>query len=785
MPHNGKVIYRGFIYQATYRISGAHPVGHYFGLLENGERFLIRDHRSQPTFYVRACDRSAALRLGAQAGKTTGAPVRSLVGEPLTPLVTAVPGDVPAIRERLHDAGLPTFEADLRFAYRRLIDAGVRCGVAIDGEPRPGRTDAGVDWLFDDPQLQPASVAVAPRVLALDIETDPTRDALLAISLYGCDEAIVLLCDPDRRPVPEGVRSFPDERSLLAHFVQRVRRADPDVLTGWNVIDFDLAQLLRFAERAKLILALGRDEQSPRLRQAEGYFGSSAVSLAGRLVLDGVDLLRGAFVSMESYALDAVARQVLGEGKVLKGDAKNRLGEILQGYRNDLPAFCAYSLADSRLVIDILSRLKLVELALARGQLTGMTPDRVAASIASFDYLYMIELHRRGIAAPTLKRPSRADRVPQAGGRVFEPRVGHYHDVWVFDFKSLYPSIIRTFNIDPLGFRGTADESPLPSGQIEVGGARFDRAPGILPALLDDLFPQRSAAKAAGNSVAAQAIKILMNSFYGVLGTSACRFYNPRIANAITAEGRRLLNWARDWFTQRGYAVLYGDTDSLFVLADRADPSAAAGRALAVQLNEDLSRVLSTEARVSSRLELEFEKRYEQLVLPALRGGTGGARKRYVGLREGDLEFVGMEVVRRDWTALARHTQRALYERLFRGEDVAGYLADRVRALRAGELDDELIYRKGLRKPVAEYTANTPPHVQAARKSASPAGGRRQVIAYRMTRAGPEPVDAQSAPVDLEHYVEKQLRPVAEPVLDLLGLNFAQVVGDDRQLGLF
>ncbi len=136
-----------------------------------------------------------------------------------------------------------------------------------------------------------------------------------------------------------------------------------------------------------------------RLRKAEGYFGSGQASIPGRLVLDGIDLLRGAFVRMDDYSLDAVARQVLGEGKAVKGDVRDRIDEILHNYRNDLPAFALYARTDARLAYDILRKLNLVPLAFERSRLTGMTPDRVAASIASFDFLYLSELrplqHRR------------------------------------------------------------------------------------------------------------------------------------------------------------------------------------------------------------------------------------------------------------------------------------------------------------------------------------------------------------------------------------------------------
>ena len=131
---------------------------------------------------------------------------------------------------------------------------------------------------------------------------------------------------------------------------------------------------------------------------------------------------------------------------------------------------------------------------------------------------------------------------------------------------------------------------------------------------------------------------------------------------------------------------------------------------------------------------MEFEKLYLKLFLPSVRHGASGARKRYAGLIDGhpDVEFTGMEVVRRDWTELAKEVQRELYKRLFAGEPVEDYLEQVAKALRSGELDDRLVYRKGLRKNPAKYTANTPPHVAAARKSSDPG----RVISYLITIAG-------------------------------------------------
>jgi DNA polymerase-2 len=421
-----------------------------------------------------------------------------------------------------------------------------------------------------------------------------------------------------------------------------------------------------------------------------------------------------------------------------------------------------------------------------------MTPDRVAASIASFDFVYLAHLHERKIVAPSVRSDDARVFVAQGGGHVLEPKPGVHPNVWVFDFKSLYPSIIRTFNIDPLGYV----ENPGSAGAAERendrslirtdDGAAFRRDPAILPMLLDELFPAREAAKRRGDGVASQAIKILMNSFYGVLGTPACRFHNPALANAITGQGRHVLLWSKAWFERAGYDVLYGDTDSLFVAGAPNDPTEARGlgRKLAERLTRDIGAYIAERWHVPSRLELEFEKLYLKLFLPSMRHSSGGARKRYAGLVHGNdvVEFVGMEVVRRDWTALAKQVQRELFQRLFGGESVHEYLANIVSRVRRGELDELLVYRKGLRKDLEGYTATTPPHVAAARKSTEQKG---RLIEYVMTTAGPEPVDRLIHPPDREHYVEKQIQPVAEPVLRALGLEFERVIGDDRQLGLF
>ena len=783
---------RGFILQASYRVVADSsdpgwparriPVVHLYGRLEEGGTFLVRDGRQRPQFYIPTAASERARALGAPDPEPVNK--HTFSGAPVSRISMPTPADIPGLRDRLHEGGIDTFEADVRFAMRYLIERGIKGGCEIEGAAIPG---GAVTWVIDDPVLRPADVRIEPRVLSFDIETEGKSERLLAISLYasGIDE--VLIVDGSERDMPERATRCRDEAAALDAFCARVAEIDPDVLTGWNVIDFDLVVLEKIAHRLRHSLRLGRDSGAMRLRKAEGYFGSGQASIPGRLVLDGIDLLRGAFVRMDDYSLDAVARKVLGEGKAVAGEVRDRIGEIIHNYKHDLPAFALYARTDARLAYEILQRLNLIRLAFARSQLAGMTPDRVAASIASFDFLYLTELERQGVVAPTVRADDSRVYAAQQGGHVLEPRTGLHPNVWVFDFKSLYPSIIRTFNIDPLSY--VANPTDQKADLIQVPGGAFRRSPAILPRMLDELFPRREAARKAGDDVASNAIKILMNSFYGVLGTPACRFYNPALANSITGTGREMLLWSKRWFETAGFEVLYGDTDSLFVRSRATDPEAACqqARQLVVALNEELVRYIGERWQVQSRMELEFEKLYLKLFLPRARHSTRGASKRYAGLLHGpadadNVEFVGMEVVRRDWTDLAKEVQRQLYQRLFTGQRVDTYLAAVVREVRTGTRDDALVYRKNLRKSADDYTATTPPHVVAARKSTQPP---ERLIRYVMTTAGAEPLDNVQHPLDREHYIDKQIRPVAEPVLITLGLDFERVIGDSRQIDLY
>jgi len=770
---------RGFILTPTYRVVGRRAVVHLYAVMESGAPALVVDDRVVPYFFVPAAAAARVGTLGAGA-RLVPSELRTFAGEPLLRVEVPIPQDVPPLRGRLAQAGVECLEADLRFAYRYLIDRGLRGGFSVEGafEER-----SGVGRVYRNPELAPADFAPRLRVLALDIETSLDGARLYSVAMAGAGGERVLMVG---RQAVAGAEVVPDERTLLERFLARVRSVDPDVLTGWNVCDFDLTMLLRFCRRAGLACTLGRNDDELELQRDQSFTREGRAVLCGRQVLDGLALLRSAFLRLEDYRLETAARTLLGRGKLI--GPEHRGVEIEAAYRDDPARLAAYNLEDCRLVLEILERTGLVDLAVRRSLLTGMQLDRVGAAIASVDSLYLGALRARSRVAPSV---GAADTTGAniMGGLVLDSRPGLYRNILVFDFKSLYPSIIRTFNIDPLTF-APADAPERDVVRTPSGAAFRRNEAGILPELVARLAVERARARTAGDAVGAQAIKILMNSLFGVLGSPASRLFSPAVANAITTAGQYVIRAAAAAVEARAHQVIYGDTDSLFV--DLGEPASGRAATRAEELRAAIAgavaEAVTRDFGCASHLELEFEKVYVRFFLPEVRGGATGSKKRYAGLVLGptggeELEVVGLEAVRRDWSEVARRFQRELLGLVFHDQPVAEFIRGFVGNLRAGRFDGELAYRKAIRKPLAEYTKTTPPHVKAARKKGTGTG---RIVTYLMTTAGPESVGETTAPPDYEHYVSQQLQPIAEAILRFLdGPDFAEIIGARRQLSLF
>lgn len=704
-------------------------------------------------------------------------------------------------QDRLQQQGIGFWEGDIRPPERYLMERFITAAAQIDAAVK----DAAAKTVpMVNPKLAPAADThwrPALTMLSLDIETSMDAKQLYSIGVW---------CDAGQKVfmVGEGIDNgkvifCPDAKQCLLAFFEFLHIVDPDILIGWSLVQFDLLTLENICKGLHMELRLGRAGQPIHWRHDDVETGRSYVVIPGRVALDGIELLKAANYRYESYSLQNVSEELLGEGKLLAGD--NRGDDITYLFKQDKLALAEYNLRDCELVWKIFQQQQLLDFAMERSQLTGLLLDRIGGSVAAFEYLYLPRLHRRGYVAPNLGELE--SDIYSPGGYVMNSQPGIYDNVLVLDFKSLYPSIIRTFLIDPCAF-WLAQHQQLDEEQTVPGfnGAYFAREGHILPQVIEQLSAARDRAKQHKNAPLSHAIKIIMNSFYGVLGSTGCRFFDPRVCSSITLRGHEIIQRSRDWIEQQGYAVIYGDTDSLFVWLENncvgKEPKNisqcdAIGKRLAKELNQWWRQTLLAEFTISSALEIQYETHYLRFLMPTIRGSDLGTKKRYAGLVDingkREMVFKGLENVRTDWTQLAKGFQSELYRKIFAGEDYLDFVRATNDEVLAGRRDLELIYRKRLRRHLHEYQKNVPPHVQAARKYVQITGKslrRGDWISYVITTSGPEPVgeyevdmSLRQSPIDYTHYTNKQLMPVADSILHFLNASMGQLV--DQQLSLF
>ncbi|WDY56143.1 DNA polymerase II [Pseudomonas sp. PSKL.D1] len=716
--------------------------------------------------------------------------LRDFEHRPVLGLYTRQHRQLMQLEQRLRNAGIDVFEADIRPPERYLMERFITAPVQFTGTP-----DA--QGVYCDAQLKPAPGYRPPlRLVSLDIETTE-RGELYSIALEGCGQRQVYMLGPANGAAAEvdfDLQYCDDRAALLVCLNQWMARHDPDAIIGWNLVQFDLRLLHEHAKRLQVPLNLGRNGEPMTLR-AHANGGHVFADAPGRLLIDGIEALRSATWSFPSFSLESVAQTLLGEGKAIDTPYQ-RMDEINRMFAEDKPSLARYNLKDCELVTRIFAHTRLLEFLLERASVTGLAVDRSGGSVAAFCHLYMPHMHRLGFVAPNLgSRPDEAS----PGGFVMDSRPGLYDSVLVLDYKSLYPSIIRTFLIDPVGLvEGLRQPDDAHSVEGFRGG-RFSRSQHCLPAIVERVWQGREAAKRDGNSALSQALKIIMNAFYGVLGSSGCRFFDPRLASSITMRGHQIMRQTRALIEARGYDVIYGDTDSTFVWLKGAhdeETAARIGRTLVAEVNHWWREHLRDTLGLECALELQYEVHYQRFLMPTIRGTDEGSKKRYAGLVERadgtqDMVFKGLESVRTDWSPLARQFQQELYGRVFRGEPYQDYVREYVRRTLAGEQDELLVYRKRLRRPLADYQRNVPPHVRAARLAdefnrhlGRPLQYQRGGwISYVITTAGPQPLENLQAQVDYQHYLSRQLQPVADAILPFVHDDFTRLT--DQQLLLF
>jgi len=784
---------RGFIVHPTYVNIDDQTYIQLYGRLDNGESFVSMSKFS-PYFFVKTKDlKKTKTVLKGKEVKFQDTKLKDFSEEPVTKLVFSSQAELNKLKKELHDSEINTFEGDVKPHFRFMIEKGLLGTIEIDGDYQSSER---IDRIYNNPELTNAHYLPKLKIASIDIETDKKAKKLYCVSIYSDNYKKTFIVKKNK---VKGAVACKDEETCLEEFKQALIDFDPDIITGWNVIDFDFKVLKELFDKYKINFDLGRDNSKSRLRIETGFFKKSSLNISGRLVIDGLNFIRDPFIKEAptikdkqfiSYSLENVSQLILKKGKTINGK-ENRGDEIEKFYKQHPEKLVEYNLVDCQLVYEILEKTGMVNLSIERSQLTGMPLDRITASIASFDSLYIREARKKGLVSPTTRFTDKQERIK--GGFVMSPKPGIYNNVLVFDFKSLYPSIIRTFNIDPASFQ----EKIPKRAQVKKDSicapnkACFKNQEGILPDIIEKLHHAREKAKGEGRELSSYAIKIIMNSFFGVLASPNCRYFNLDIANAITNFGQELIKQTAKKIEEKHkkVKVIYGDTDSIFVNTNLTkDKANKLGREIEKEINNFYDNYVKKQYKRKSFLELEFEKQYLALIMPAVRGKEMGAKKRYAGLKEKqgkeEIEIVGLEAIRGDWTKAAQEFQRKLLDKVFHNKNPIKFIKQYIEDLKSGELDEKLIYKKSIRKDLAEYIKTTPPHVKAARKL-KPEELTSSLIQYYITTDGPEPIQKLKHSIDYEHYIKKQIEPIAKQILSLLNIEFEDIIKGSKQSTLF
>jgi DNA polymerase I len=680
------------------------------------------------------------------------------------------PQDVPKIREEIRSTeGVAAIhEHDILFVRRYLIDKGLRplTWMLVEGKPE--------DKELHIEKISPSTGGFPElKVLAFDIEVYNPKgaprervDPIIMVSMASSNLRKVLTWKQPKDKL-DFVEVLGDEKAVLQRFREIVTREDYDVLVGYNTDNFDFPYILHRAKELGISLPLGRGATEVKIK---GRRGMPEARVIGRPHLDLYPIIRRS-VKLSSYVLENVVKELLGVEK------EKIPGEKLWKYWDEggekFARLIKYSLEDAETTLELGEKFLPLQYELTRiVQQPLFDVSRMTAG-QLVEWLLMREASRGGELIPN--RPAGAEYMRRAvdtyaGGYVREPKKGLVDEIAVFDFRSLYPSVIVTHNIDP----STVIQG---EGEAQVQGLNYSftkEHKGFIPRILEGLISRRmeikrkmkasqDAAKKSMLDVEQKALKLLANSFYGYMGYPRARWYRKECAESVAAISRmyiqKVMKIAEEEFNLE---VVYGDTDSLFVVVPGGDKRTIQG--FLDHVNKTLPGVL----------ELEYEGFYTR--------GIFVTKKRYALMdREGKITVKGLEFVRRDWAPIAKKTQEEVLRALLKDanpEKAANLVRKTVDAIKDKRvsLKDLTIYTQ-LTKRIRSYK-NIEPHVEAAKKLRK--SGREvtpgMIIGYVVT-SGRGLISHRAAPaelvtideVDPNYYIENQIMPAVLRIIESIG----------------
>jgi len=737
--------------QVDYTIEGSgreeHPIVHVFGRRADGTREHVRVLGFEPYFYVPTDSLDTPpedeydVVVDSREVDADGDSFESIRGEKLTKVIGRTPRDVGQIRDEFDH-----YEADILFPNRFLIDKGINSGIEVS-ERRLAGNDGDDPGTIQVPHTEvvPASVETDLRVNIFDLEVDDRRgfpedgeEPIVCLTSYDSrDEQYIAWLyeapdgdgeipaalpeyDPYEDDLAVDVRTFDSEAAMLDAFIDYIAATDPDVLTGWNFEDFDAPY---FLDRLDVVdTRTDRDLSADRLSRVNEVWrsGWGGPDIKGRVVFDLLyGYKRTQFTELDSYRLDAVGELELGVGK------ERYAGDIGDLWEDDPTQLLEYNLRDVELCVEIDRKQGLIDFWDEVRKFVGCKIEDAPTPGDAVDQ-YVLHKAYGKFALPTKGQQESEDF---EGGAVFDPISGVRENISVLDLKSLYPMCMVTINAGPetkVGddFEGETYRAP--------NGTRFRKEPdGIMREMVDELLTEREEKKKLRDQhdpdsskygiydTQQAAVKVIMNSLYGVTGWDRFRLYDKEGAAAVTATGREVIDFTETVASELNYQVAYGDTDSVMLELD-GGVSKAEAIEQSFEIEDKINSRYDDFAREelnadTHRFQIEFEKLYRRFF-------QAGRKKRYAGhiiWKEGkdvdDIDITGFEYKRSDIAPITKRVQKEVIESIVTGDDleadrqeVREYLTTVIEEFLNGERSvDEIGIPGGIGKRLDAYETPT------------------------------------------------------------------------------
>lgn len=693
-----------------------------------------------------------------------------------------------------------TFEYDITYYKRYLIDKQIdpMGWLEVTGEMQKGKGKFKVDYIIQASSVKPLETKKTfdTRVLAFDTEwvEEKGKPQLIMLSLSTSDGLKKVITTYDWSKKPTYVESVKDEKNIIERFLELVDKEDPDIIVGYNSDGFDFPELKDRAAELKVPIKIGRDD-SQIFVVRRGRISSAKSK--GRIHIDLFGFIRHILApSMRSevFSLDEVAQELLGTGK--KDMTYKEMVEIWSK-KEQVGRLAEYSMWDSELAIRLAEHI--LPQIIAIGKLTGQLPFDAGRYTYSqlVEGFYMRKAFIDKVLVPnrpiTEEIEERKEELAYKGAIVIEPKKGIHSDILVFDFRSLYPTIIVTHNIDPWTFNFSPCKKKEEVPQSNWYFCADEK--GFIPKHLEEIVERRKKIKEMMNKEKKgseqhklyeneqYALKILANATYGYLGYFGAKWYKREAGASAASWGRYYIGLVVEEAKKFGFEVIYGDTDSLMVsLGEKAKKAKLeeVGKKFEAAINKKLPGII----------ELEFRDVYKGGIFVAREKGQVGAKKRYALLDyDGGLEIRGFETVRRDWCQLSKDIQRQVLTTIMKEKNpvkAVSLVRDTVKKVKEGKIPlDQLVILEQITRPISQYE-QIGPHVKAAMKSIERGRpvGEGSLIAFVIVKGKgsiserAEPVeDVEQNQYDPDYYINHQILPASMRVLRALGYSEEEVLG--------